>query len=220
MNENVSDELFSDFSLVEPQHVYYWRGSTRIPGVTGIITQTGMSSNYPDIQAMRDARHRGSAVHKAVELHLKGTLDECSLTQDDALAAMNISGYLDAAKRFIDDWIAKIIRFEWIVGHSIFLYGGKLDLLYISRDGRLIVNDWKSGPLPWWVEVQTGAYLEAILSEKKLGLESDELWHGAVQLCPDGSYKSPRISKDRRAFGLFRQALNIVNYTTRKGAGL
>ena len=201
--------------LDEETHIYYWDG-VQVPGVTGVLTQTGIVT-YPDVQALRDARYRGTVVHKAVELYCKGTLDELSLSNQPALAEMNIQGYLDAGKRFIDERVAKIVRFEWVVGHHLWRYGGKLDLLYVSRDSRLIVNDWKSGRIPWWIELQTGAYLEAILSDKSLELESDELWHGAVQLCPDGSYQASWVSKDRKAFGLFQQALNIVNYTNRKG---
>ena len=201
--------------LDEETHIYYKNG-VKIPGVTEVLAKTGIAK-YPDIQVLRDARYRGTVVHKAIELYQKGTLDEENLAKEPTFAAMKIPGYVDAAKRFIDERVAKIINFEMLVCHIIFLYGGKLDTLFITKDSRCVIGDWKTGLIPYWVELQTGAYLEAILSDKSLELESDELWHGAIQLNPDGTYAEPRISKDRSGFGLFRQALNILNYTESKG---
>lgn len=201
--------------LDEDTHTYYWSG-VKVPGVTEVLTRTGIAQ-YPDTWTLRRARHRGSAVHKAIELAEKGTLDEHSLENQADLAEMKVAGFLDGYKRFKDQMIAKVVRYEMVVGHRIWLYGGKLDQLSITLDGRLVVWDWKSGDLPWWVELQTGAYLEAILSDESLGLESDQLWHGAVQFYPDGSFGIPRLSQDRSKFGIFREALDVVNYTDRRG---
>lgn len=201
--------------LDEDTHTYYWDGS-KVPGVTEVLTRVGIAQ-YPDLQVLRDARYRGTVVHRAIELYLKGTLDEQHLSSEPSYAAMNVVAYLDAAKRYIDKYVAKIVRYEMVVGHQIWRYGGKLDLLVVTRDSRLVVLDWKTGSIPWFVELQTGAYLEAILSDKSLELESNEIWHGAVRLDSDGAHSEPRLSKDRKSFDIFRQALNVVNYTDRKG---
>ena len=203
-------------ALDEDTHTYRWDG-IKVPGVTEVLTRTGIAT-LPDLEPLRRGRYRGSIVHKAIELTEKGTLAEDNLTNNTELAELNILGYLNAYRRFRDEWIAKIVNFEMVVGHEIFRYAGKLDQLSITIDGRLCVWDWKSGKLPWWVELQTGAYLEAILSMKELNLESDELWHGAVAFRPDGTYDTPRLSQGRSGFSIFRQALNIVNFTDRKAA--
>lgn len=202
----------------DKDHKYTISG-VKAPGVTSVLTQTRIS-DYPDTVTMLMARDRGSAVHKAIELYEKGTLDEASLTDQNQLAAFNISGYLDGYKRFRDEQIAKIIRYEMRVAHSIFRYCGTLDQVSVTLDGRVVVWDWKTGALPFWVELQTSAYLEALLTmmlDFFIEIDPKDIWHGAVQLCPDGSYKTPRLSQDRKAFSMFRQALNIVNYTDRRG---
>lgn len=201
--------------LDEETHTYYWDG-VKTPGVTEVISRTGISA-LPDIEPLRVGRYRGTIAHKSIELLEKGVQVEANIAANPELMALNIGGYLDAYKRFRDENIAKIVNSEMLVGHRIFRYCGKLDQLSITNDGRLCIWDWKTGKLPWWVEIQTGAYLEAVLSMKEeLELQSDEIWHGAVSLRPDGTYDTPRISKDRSGFSIFRQALNIVNLTDRK----
>lgn len=210
----ISDEIVLD----EDSHTYYWSG-VKTPGVTEVISRTGIS-NLPDIEPLRVGRHRGTIVHKAIELLEEGKVPvEKNIAANPEFAALNIGRYVDAYKRFRDERIAKIVNSEMKVGHRIFRYCGKLDQLSMTIDGRLCIWDWKTGKLPWWVEIQTGAYLEAVLSMKdELQLESDEIWHGAVSLRPDGTYDAPRLSRDRSGFSIFRQALNIVNFTDRKRA--
>lgn len=59
----------------------YWIGKKRIPGVSEILQKVGLSKSYEGIDSFY--RDRGIACHKAIELYLKGILDQTTL--DDAI---------------------------------------------------------------------------------------------------------------------------------------
>lgn len=201
-------EITFDSEVTCDEEHKYWRRMVNVPGVTESLSRTGIAA-YPDIPQVINGRNRGRAVHKTIQFYEKGTLDERCLTED-YLRDWQVGGFLDGYKRFKDAWIAKIVNVELMLFHSLFFYAGQLDLLAITLDGRLVIFDFKTGAIPWWVVFQTSAYLEALLNQNKQ-LQSDQIWHGAVGLNPDGSFDPPRIEQDRRGFGIFQQALNIVH---------
>lgn len=57
-------------------HRYTWDGKV-VPGVSEILKETGQTKDWSAVDPFY--RDRGSAVHKAVELWIKGELDETSL---------------------------------------------------------------------------------------------------------------------------------------------
>jgi len=60
------------------EHPVYRDGERVVPGVTGIIRAAGLM----DVTGFNDyARDRGTAVHKAIELYERGTLDVDSLDE-------------------------------------------------------------------------------------------------------------------------------------------
>ncbi len=58
------------------KHIYYWKGKP-VPGVSEILKETGQAKDWSAVDPFY--RDRGSAVHKAIELWVKGELDETSL---------------------------------------------------------------------------------------------------------------------------------------------
>jgi hypothetical protein len=57
-------------------HSYAWEGKP-VPGVSAILKETGQAKDWKDVPAYY--RDRGIATHAAINLYLKGTLDEESL---------------------------------------------------------------------------------------------------------------------------------------------
>jgi hypothetical protein len=58
------------------KHQYFWNGK-RVPGVSEILKTVGLGRSYEGVDTFY--RDRGIATHKAIQLYLKGTLDEDSL---------------------------------------------------------------------------------------------------------------------------------------------
>ncbi len=78
-------------------------GKTRIPGVSEILKKVGLSKDYLGIDPFY--AQRGIATHKAIELHLKGILDPCSL---DPVVVPHFGAFLkfwgNRKEEIIYDW--------------------------------------------------------------------------------------------------------------------
>ncbi len=61
----------------DPEKHQYWIGKKRIPGVSEILQKVGLVKDYKGVDPFY--RDRGIATHKAIELHLSGSLDPESL---------------------------------------------------------------------------------------------------------------------------------------------
>lgn len=60
----------------EVEHKYFWN-SKEVPGVSHILKTVGLTKDFSGIDPFY--KERGIATHRAIELYLKGTLDEKSL---------------------------------------------------------------------------------------------------------------------------------------------
>jgi len=65
-----------DLIFQEKGHKYFYKGK-EVPSVSAVIKAVGLGRNYESVDPFY--RDRGIAVHKAIQLYLKGTLDEDSL---------------------------------------------------------------------------------------------------------------------------------------------
>lgn len=75
----------------EDGHIYKWNG-TEVPSVSKILKTIGITRDYERCDPYY--RERGTLVHQAVHYHVKGTLDEESIDQE------NVLPYLDGFRRF------------------------------------------------------------------------------------------------------------------------
>lgn len=78
--------------FVEATHQYFW-DDVEVPGVSAILRETGQAKDWSQIPEFY--RERGSAVHKAIQFFLKGTLNREDL---DPI----IRPYLDQFEAFLD----------------------------------------------------------------------------------------------------------------------
>lgn len=84
-----------------------------------------------------DAGDRGSAIHEAVECHVRGLLVGDDLT-DDELACFH------AAKRFLEERPSTILASELTVFNPTLGYAGTLDLWEIHETSGFWILDWKT----------------------------------------------------------------------------
>lgn len=180
----------------------YFVGGKPMPSVSEILRPLVDFSRVPP-DALEFARERGTAVHKATELHDLGTLDEDSVDE-------HVRPYLNAWKKFLEEtgFIPRLI--EHRVYHGGYGYCGTIDRLGVmtrlaGSPGAVI--DIKTpvqlGPV---VGIQLAAYKEALRGTSNIsGLRY------AVQLRSDAQYRLIQYA-DPQDFGVFVALLTIKKW--------
>lgn len=142
----------------EAAHTYTWNGVV-VPSVTQVLKPL---TNYGMIPAdkLEIAWQKGNAVHKMVELHAKGDLDEATLPEW-------MRPVFEKWLRFCDDTGFKIIESERQVYHPAYGYAGTLDLIGMIGEGDEfplidVKRSFFAGPV---IGMQTAAYAEAYIAE-------------------------------------------------------
>lgn len=163
------------FDAVE--HRYFWNG-TPVPNVTRVL---GPLTDYSrvDPEALETARQKGIAVHRMVELHAQGQLDE------DALPEW-MRPVLAFWRKFVADTGFELIASEEKVFHPMYRYAGTLDLrCRLTKTAMLgpgIIDVKRSFVAGKVIGFQTAAYAEAVKAERIQ-------WRGALRLREDAPYR-------------------------------
>jgi hypothetical protein len=159
-------------------HAYSIDG-IRVPSVTQCLKACGFIEERGDEYAMK----RGEYVHEATALDDMGRLDESTL---DPV----ILPYVQAWRKFRKDSGFKPVKIEWIVGHPVYRYAGKLD-----REGEMQNDNWildiKTGGEADWHPLQTALY--AVAAEYMDG--DVTIKRAAVYLRDNGSYSDVTIKR-------------------------
>lgn len=135
----------------EPTHTYRKDGVI-VPSVTQILSVADLYVHI-DKALLARASKFGTAVHKATELHDKGTLNLLSLS-------VALAPYLDGWKKFKKDTDFKILESESVV-YSKMGYAGTLDRIG-TMGGKLTLLDIKTTTtIPKTIALQLGAYRHA-----------------------------------------------------------
>jgi hypothetical protein len=184
----------------EAAHRYVVDGA-EYPSVTQILAAAGLT----DWTWCREwARERGSLVHKAIHLALTTGLDWSSV--NDAFHP-----YISAALQVIEDLNAETVLSEGRIFSKLYGYAGTLD--WVGRvNGKLILWDWKTGPVVPAYGLQTAAYAEAYLEETG---ERVDRRYGA-RLNADGTYELIPFT-DRQDIVNFHAAVRIAAWKRQKG---
>lgn len=184
----------------ESTHAYRI-GDRIIPSVTSILKAAGLIAT----QWMTDeARERGTAVHSTIHYFEDGDLDQSSVCRE----AM---GYFSAYQNFKKDSGWAPVYVEQIVYSPGFNYAGRVDAIG-WLNGRRVLIDFKTGPVPAWIGLQLQAYKQAF------NATPDHLAQGinnisfvntcfSLALRRDGSYRLTEHN-DPRDFALFINARN------------
>lgn len=162
----------------------------RLPSVTQIIADAGLYGNTSYFTEY--TRDRGSFVHKAIEYHLSGVLDEDTL--DPVIVP-----YFEAWKRFEKESSYVSEQCELILSSKIYRYAGMID--HVGHlNGHLCIIDVKTGaPVP-----ATGIQLAGY--ENLLIVKGAKRF--ALHLKDDGNYKLIEY-KDRNDRNVFLSALAL-----------
>lgn len=180
----------------ETTHTYCIDG-VPVPSVTQIIKPLynyGMVS--PDV--LRRKGEFGTAVHKAVELYLYGTLDEETLVPE-------LLGCLQAFKRWCADYSREFdiesALVELAVAHEKLQYAGRLDFVF---DGQAVIDLKSRDYEPRIDPVQLVAYEQAYIAG---GGSKGKYVNYVLSLYPDETYQFCK-AMNPQAWGVFRKCLD------------
>lgn len=155
----------------------YWCDGVKYDSVSKIIQTLGLSRDYSGISSFY--AKRGTAVHKAVELVDKGTLDEGSVSE-------LVRPYLSAYRKFLQESGYKPFKWEVALHHPVLRYAGTIDKVgYLPKIGLGGLDIKTASSVDAAVDDQLCAY-------NLLWIEHfPELpwnWRYALQLTGDGKY--------------------------------
>lgn len=128
---------------LEPESHRYTLDGVTIPGCTSVLAAMGATPgfNFLTPDELEFYRSRGHAVHRAIELAVKGTLDKRTIVSE-------VNPYLIGWDRFCEDHKVEVIDdgepfVERQLYHSIYRYGVTPDVLAVV-DGQDAVVEIKA----------------------------------------------------------------------------
>lgn len=187
--------MADNFRYDEKEHIYY-NGDKRLPSVTEIVGNVCGGLQYAEEWHL----HRGSMVHKAIQLYLQEKLNEASIDP-------RIRSCVESAKRAIKELSIQPVLIEFPMYHKILWYAGTPDLL--TDKGILI--DWKSSKMKESI-IQAGGYVALLENNGYL-----------VKKCYEIILENDRYIvnefKPARSKGLFFAALSIYGWRRKNGTG-
>ena len=185
-----------DFKFNPETHTYSLDGVI-LPSVTTILKAEGLMNHF-DTGDSEWYMSRGSHIHKAIELYLRGRLDENAL--DPALRF-----YLVGFKAFMSLTGFRVEGIEAPKYHPTHLYAGTPDIW-----GNGILIDIKSGTPARWHNLQLAAYA-GLLNESGHPIREAYVLYlsGNGKISVSKSLKSKEI---RHGLSVFLSALTIYKY--------
>lgn len=192
--------------ILTENHEYILDG-IRIPGVTEILKESGLSDlSMVNPEILKRNSAFGKAVHAVIHYKYKGSLDESSV--DEALKP-----YLQGWDNFIEDFGYVSKGCEFMTYHPVYRYGLTCDHIGEITKGKYVGNaigDVKTGlPYPSH-KYQLGGYKMAI--DKKAN-------SFILYLNPEfhRGYKVVFASDNKREQGVFLSALTLFNVRREEG---
>lgn len=183
----------------DPETHTYWHGQKKLPSVTQILKAVGI--HQPSAFTNEYDMWVGTASHKAIELYLKGTLDESTL---DA----RLRPRLDAFKEFQAMTGFKAKDTEKPCYHEGVLVAGTPDIVGVFPDNTLAVIDEKSGSVRPSTAIQTAGYA-FILREPRAR-------RFGIQLKTNGKFSMIEFT-DSFDSKIWMQALSIYSWLHNNG---
>ena len=174
----------------EATHTYTYEG-TKVPSVSTIINDL-LGADYTRIDPFY--ANRGTAVHKAVELHLQGRLDESSMDE-------HVTPYFEAFQKFESETGFKVEETELKVFSKPLWFAGTLDLIG-TIGGKQYLLDIKTGQKQKWHSIQTAGYA--------IGYGDEQIKRGAIYLAKNGSYQLQPHSSNKD-FMVFESMAVVYN---------
>lgn len=183
-------------------HEYRYNGRV-VPSVTKVLSVLPNKLGFVDADTLEEARLRGIAVHRMVELHCKGELGEVPEWMQPIYAR-----YLqfEAETRF------EMIRSEYRVYHAVCDYAGTLDLFGYVHGEAAFIDVKRSFLAGAAIRMQIAAYHEAYCEQEKVGKSAKRY---ALKLNENGPYRLEEFKNQRNDWCDFLTCLNFFRLKAR-----
>ena len=135
-------------------HQYFLNG-VLLPSVTRVLEAAGRLLNYAFLGERELYLERGRLVHLVTQQDDEGCLAAETVDEE-------ISGYIEAWRRFKRDYSFTPHSIERKVFHPQLKFAGTLDRTGSVRDGTEVIIDIKSGMAPDAVAIQLAAYASCL----------------------------------------------------------
>jgi hypothetical protein len=194
---DVSDILFK-----EETHEYFVDG-VRYPSVTEILSAL-IDFSRVSAYVLEEKRRLGRAVHKAIELYLKGELDHDTVDE-------RVWPYLESFIVFAATRPLRLIDAEKIVFSRVHRVAGRLDLVWAfddTPDELWLIDAKATYAMSPVTALQTGAY--AALYEETCGVKVKR--RAGLQLQPDGKVAKMFPYTNHADFRIFLNARNLYTW--------
>lgn len=187
----------------------YTLGGIEIPGCTAVLQKMGATPSFGFLkpEELKWYQDRGHAVHKAVELFLRDSLDRRTLAKE-------IRGYLASWERGVKDYQVEVIRdihgeplVEKILLHPAFRYGVRPDIFALVRGKPSVIEIKATSQHNAATGLQTAAQR---LAARSIELEVSERY--AFRLDRDGGAPSVKRYQDPSDEGVWLSMLNSYNW--------
>ena len=118
-------------------HTYHTENGKLLMSVTQLLKVQGLSPSFEGVPSdvLRKAAERGTAIHAEFEQIIK-TKGDCVVFSDEA------RWFLENLYNTEDEWHAELI--VW-TANLPFNYAGTIDIIRITKDGRVMIYDIKTG---------------------------------------------------------------------------
>jgi hypothetical protein len=187
----------------------------RVSAILGVIARPGLEAwrqkvGFEEANRMSNAAaEHGTALHKALEILDTHTRSVWRREQvDDFLPA------IEAYRQWCREHVAAVLMVEQTVYHVRHTYAGTLDRLYLLRNGRRVIADFKTGTsVDGIYRLQQTAYQEAL----------EEMGHGPVDSrlilhlprARPGELRVIEFDDDERDRRCWRAVLRLYKWTQR-----
>lgn len=201
----------SEFEFNKTWHIYKWR-RRNIPSVSDILKALNLSGNYAFVTD--EDIWRGQQVHKALELHHTGSLNEDVLD-------VRIRPYVDAWRVFAEETGVIPLGWEKPLLDKFWGFAGCPDTWGIVN-GEITVIDYKTGKAHWSEGLKLAAYASLLCSNRSECCIPDsydalKIKRIAIELTATGRYNVKPFGDDDMA--AWRHALILYVHKKNKERG-
>jgi len=190
----------------ESTHTYTDGHGNDWPSVTQIMASAGLC-DYSAVprRLLEVAANRGSIIHKTTQLYDQGVLDESSVDEE-------LTGYLEAYKKFLADFNPIIKLNEEIVWSDIYGYAGTIDRGFEINGENWLIDIKSTAQKMKNHEIQVAAYKHAAVECGKI----ESIQKGAtLYLKADGKYTLVAY-QNKNVFCYFLSALSLHKWSESK----
>lgn len=192
--------------LFDPEKHTYTVEGRRVPGVTSILAETGLTPDFSLVNPVLLAQksHIGTMVHLVTEYDDLGILDEETVSPE-------LLPFLEAWRRFKEEFVFEPQEIELPVYSATYRYAGTLDRLGTIK-GELALIDIKTSSVVNLMSVgpQTAAYEQAY--KEWAGFDKRKVFKRyAVKLTPEGEFRFIPCD-NKNDISVFIHALSIKNW--------